>query len=88
MTVDWSRCYEQLLVDAGIAKRHWPPDPNALRLGGCDLIADPLTDHLSLELGEGQEHVEGQPSHAGGRIERLGNRDELYGVSTNETELG
>ena len=35
-----------------------------------------LPSDLALELGEGQQHVESQPSHAGGGVERLGHRDE------------
>ena len=39
-------------------------------------IAHPFADHLALELGEGQQDVEGEPPDAGRRIERLGDRDE------------
>ena len=41
-----------------------------------DLVPDPLAGDLPLELGEGQQHIEGQPSHAGRGVERLGHRDE------------
>src|SRR3989304_5705788 len=63
-------------VDAPVAERNRPPDPNAHELGGRDLVAHPLADHLALELGEGQEHVEREPAHAGGGVERLGDRHE------------
>jgi thiosulfate/3-mercaptopyruvate sulfurtransferase len=33
-------------------------------LGSCDLVADALADHFPLELGEGEKHIERQPSHA------------------------
>ena len=59
-----------------IAERDRAADPDALALGGRDLVAHPLADHLALELGKGQQHVEGQPAHAGGGVERLGDRDE------------
>ena len=42
------------------------------------LFSDPLTGDLAFELGEGQEHVQGQSSHAGRRVERLGDRDERH----------
>src|SRR5260370_18161026 len=46
------RDYDELLVDAGIAERNRTPDPDALALGGGDLVPHPLPDHLALELGE------------------------------------
>src|ERR1700687_1243066 len=42
----------QLLPDAAITQWHGSPDPNPLALGGGDLVAHPLPDHLPLELGE------------------------------------
>ncbi len=44
--------------------------------GGGDLVADALAGDLALELGEGQQDVEGQPAHRGGGIELLGDGDE------------
>ena len=58
-----------------IAKRHRAAHPHSLALGGSNLVADALAGDLALELGEGQEHVEREASHAGGRVERLGDRD-------------
>ena len=55
---------DQLLVLAGIAQRHHAADPQALLLGGGDLVADALGGDLALELGEGQQHVQRQPAHA------------------------
>src|ERR1700675_303897 len=68
--------HDELLVDAAIAERHGSADPEALALGGGDLVAHPLTDHLALELGKGEQHVEREPTHAGRGIERLGDRHE------------
>ncbi len=50
--------------------------PHALLLGSGDLVADAFAGDLSLELGEGEQDVEGQPAHAGGGVEGLGDRDE------------
>ena len=58
----------ELLVHATVAKRHRPSDPNALSFGGGDLVVHPLADHLALELGKGQQHIEGEPAHAGGGV--------------------
>ncbi len=44
-----------------------------------------LAGDLALELGEGQQHVQGQPSHAGGRVEGLGHRDEGDAVRLRRT---
>jgi len=41
-----------------------------------DLVADPLGRQLALELGKGQQNVEGQPAHRGRGVELLGDRDE------------
>jgi len=59
-----------------IAKRHDPTHPQALLLRRRDLVANALACDLAFKLGEGQEDIEGQPAHAGRRIERLGDRDE------------
>src|SRR5277367_4654523 len=50
-----------------IAERNDAAHPNALLLRGRDLVAYPLARDLALELGEGQEGVQGQSSHAGRR---------------------
>src|SRR5271166_5258493 len=66
----------ELLADAAIAERNGSSDPNPLALGGGDLIAHPLADHLALELGEREQHIERQTPHARGRVEGLRHRDE------------
>ena len=58
-----------------IAKRREPAHPHALGLRGSDLVADALAGDLALELRERQQHVERQPAHAGGGVERLGDAD-------------
>jgi hypothetical protein len=35
-----------------------------------ELVADALGGDLALDLGKRQEHVEREPPHAGGRVER------------------
>ena len=59
-----------------VAERRCTAHPHALGLGGGDLVADALGGDLALELRERQQHVEGQPPHAGGGVERLGDRHE------------
>ena len=49
---------------------------DALHAAGPDLVADALRRHLALELGEGQQDVEGQAPHGGGGVEALGDADE------------
>ena len=67
---------DELAVFDVVAERRHAAHPHALLLGGGDLVADPLADHLPLELGKGQQDIQGQPSHAGGGVELLGDRDE------------
>ena len=42
--------------------------------------ANALGSDLSLELGEGQKHVERQPAHRSRGVELLGDRDERHAV--------
>src|SRR3984885_6027262 len=67
-----------------IAKRNHASHPDALPLRGGDLVPDPLAGDLAFKLGEGQEHVQGQSSHAGRGVERLGDRDERHLMSVEE----
>ena len=67
---------DELLVPADVAKRYHAADPQPPALGGADLVADPLAGDLALELGKGQQHIEGEPAHGGGGIELLGHRHE------------
>ena len=74
---------------AEVAQGHWPAHPDPFALGRCDLVSHPLSDHLPLELGEGQKDVEGQPAHAGGGVERLGDGDERHPMLVKElNQLG
>jgi hypothetical protein len=67
---------KDFLVRSRIAERDRAADPDPFALRRRDLVAHPFADHLALELGEGQQDVEGEPPDAGRRIERLGDRDE------------
>src|SRR5208283_3030187 len=59
-----------------IAEGHDPAHPQSLLLRRRDLVANALARDLALELGERQQHIEGQAAHAGRGVERLGHRDE------------
>ena len=59
-----------------VAERRIAAHPDALLLGGGELVPDALAGDLALELGEGQQHIERQPTHRGGGVERLGDGDE------------
>jgi hypothetical protein len=59
-----------------IAQRNHAAHPHSLLLRSRDLVPNPLARDLPLELGEGQQHVERQTSHAGGGVEGLSHRDE------------
>src|SRR6516162_6079643 len=61
----------ELLIHTAVSEWHRSADPNSLTLGGGDFVAHPLANHLPLELGKGQQHIEGKPAHAGGSVERL-----------------
>ena len=65
----------EFLVEAAIAERNGSGS-EALAFRRRDLVAYPLADHLALELGKGEQHIEGEPAHAGSRVERLGDRHE------------
>src|ERR1700686_3731790 len=67
---------DQLLVLDLIAQGNHAADPKASLFRCGDLVADALAGDLALELGEGQQHVEGQSPHAGRGVEGLGHRDE------------
>src|SRR5712675_3307893 len=59
-----------------VAERHHPADPQALTLGGRDLVADALGSDLAFELGEREKDIEREPAHGRGGIELLGDRYE------------
>lgn len=67
---------EQLAILDPISKRDWPAHRDTLLLGGRDLVADAFASDLTLELGERQQHVKREPTHAGGGVETLGDADE------------
>ena len=43
-----------------IAERNHPAHKNALLFGGSDLVSDAFARDFALDLGEGQEDVQGQ----------------------------
>ena len=43
---------------------------------------------LALELRERQQHVQGRPTHAGRRVERLGDREKARSSFVERLELG
>src|SRR6202030_3053413 len=69
-----------------IAERDHPAHPDAPLLRGGDLVPYALARDLALELGEGQQHIEGQPPHTGRRVERLGDRDEADAVRVEQLD--
>jgi hypothetical protein len=66
----------ELLAHAPVAEGHRPSDPNPFAFRGGNLVPHSLADHLSLELGEGQEHVQREPSRTARRVEGLRDRNE------------
>ena len=62
---------EQLAVLNSIAEWHRAAHPEALLLRCGDLVADPLARHFAFKLGKGEQHIEGQATHAVGGIEGL-----------------
>src|SRR5215207_4233292 len=69
-----------------IPERHLAAHPEALALGGRDLVADALARDLALELGEGEKDVQGEPAHAARGVEGLGDRDEGDAVRVEELD--
>ena len=52
------------------------PPIHAFLLRSRDLVADAFAGDLALELGEGEQHVEGQPAHRCRGVDLLGHRDD------------
>ena len=67
---------DQLAVADLIAQRRPAAHPDALLAGGRDLVADALADQLPLELGKGDEDVQGHAAHGVLGVEGLGDRNE------------
>ena len=70
--------YGELAVHGIVSKRRKPSHPHAFFLGGGDLVPDALAGDLPLELGEGEEDVEGQSSYRRGGVESLSHRDKRH----------
>jgi hypothetical protein len=62
---------EPLALDA-VAEGHSPARPLSPASLGRDFVSGSLADHFPLELGEGHQHVQRQPSHRVGGREVLG----------------
>lgn len=87
--LDFLGDYNDLPVGYSVAERDGSADPNALGFRGRDLIAHPLADDLSLELGKGKQHVQRETSHAAGGIEGLCDRYKRNGMPIEQfDELG
>src|SRR5215203_3066057 len=69
-----------------VAERHYATHPDALLLRCSNLVPDALARDLAFELSEGQQHVEGEPPHAGRGVEGLGHRDERDAVLIEELD--
>ena len=67
---------DQLAIMQVITERHRPTHPHAFGFGCGELVPDALAGDLPLELGEGQQHIQGQPTHAGRGVEALRHADE------------
>jgi len=70
--------HHDLLIHCRVAKRDRPPDPNALALGGGNLVPHPLPNQLPFELGKRQQDIEREPAHAGAGVEGLRDRHERH----------
>jgi hypothetical protein len=79
----------ELLGRAPVAEGNRTADPNPFAFRSGDLVPDPFANNLAFELGEGEKDIEGEPAHARGRVEGLGDRDEGDGMFVEElNELG
>ena len=76
----------QFAIDDLVTERHNTADPHALLLRRGDLVTDALAGDLAFELGEGEQHVERQPPHAGRGVEGLGDRDEGDAVGVEQLD--
>ena len=56
----------------------WPAVRCAIRAGLRNAGADPLGDERALELGDRGDHGEHGLAHGGGRVDLLGDRDEVH----------
>jgi hypothetical protein len=60
-----------------ISQHRDPSHPFAFLACCCHLVPRALGDDLALELRERQENVQGQPPHRNGRVQWLGDGDEV-----------
>src|SRR5208337_1286598 len=69
-----------------ITQRHRAAHPETLLLGSGDLVAAPLAGHLAVELGEGEQHIQREPTHRAGGIELLSHRHERHAVGVEDLD--
>src|SRR5947207_9509099 len=73
--------HDDLAVLGLVSERSYAPDPQALALGGRDLVADALGGHLTFKLVKRQQDIERQPPHRGRGIELLCDRGEGHAMT-------
>jgi hypothetical protein len=69
-----------------VAERGLTAHPNALLLGGRDLVADALAGDLAFELDKRQEDVERQAPHRRRGVELLGDRHKRNGMPVEDVD--
>src|SRR5258708_5004470 len=80
---------DELAVFHVVSERWHATHPHALLFRGGDLIPHTLANDLALKLGEGQQHIEREPSHAGRGVELLRDRHERHAATVeNLHEIG
>jgi len=67
--IGFARIDVQRAAVGRIAQRRRTAHPHALGLRRSNLVAHALGDDLAFELGEAEQHIEGQPAHARGGVE-------------------
>ena len=67
---------DELAILDVVAERQWTTHPHTASLRCGDLVANALSGNFALELGKREQHVEREPSHRTGGVERLGHADE------------
>src|SRR5208337_800247 len=73
-----------LLAGTAIAERDRAPGPDPFALGGRNLVAHALANHLALELRKREQHIERQPPHAARGVERLRDRNKRHRMRVKE----
>src|ERR1700736_1488473 len=69
-----------------IAERYGTAHPHALASRGRELVADALARHLTLELGEREQDIEGESPHRGRGIELLGDGHKRHAMGLEQLD--